>query len=125
MKYYIATKLENHKAHNELRDWLNSQGHQITFDWTINGPVWTKGLLVINTIAHLETLGVLDCDVLIMLWPGGRGTHVELGIALGTNKRIFILASSETCAFYHHSKVVLVKTHSELLDIFRRLYAGG
>lgn len=134
MKYYIATKLENHEEHNRLRDILNSHGHKCTYDWTEHGPVYRDGMDRIRDIANKETDGVLLCDWLIVLWPGGRGTHVELGIALGgasiyeyaneKTKRIFIIsnvqghheASQEICAFYAHPLVVMYKTIEEFVE---------
>jgi hypothetical protein len=114
LKYYIATKLENHAQHNTLRDTLAAFGHQITYDWTTHGPVWRDGIDRCRAVALLETKGVLDADVVIVLWPGGRGTHAELGIAIGAGKPVVFVsdveghhqASPETCAFYHHPSVL-------------------
>ena len=123
MKYYIATTLENHAEHNKLRDLLNAAGHQCTYDWTIHGPVYRDGLARIREIAILETQGVLAADYVFVLWPGGRGTHVELGIALATGKKVILvsdveghhLASKETCAFYHHPLVQLAKSIEDFI----------
>lgn len=109
-KFYIATRLENHQAHNNLRDALVDQGFEITYDWTTHGPVWTKGLDRIREVAELERVGVYAADVVIVLMPGGRGTHAELGMAIAYNKPVVIVsdnldhfvASPETCAFYHN-----------------------
>ena len=120
MKFYIATKLENHREHNRIRDLLHSAGHEITYDWTHHGPVYKDGLDRVREIAVLESQGVIDADAVIVLWPGGRGTHVELGIAIALGKRIVLFtdvdghheSTPETCAFYHHPYVRLVK-HSD------------
>ncbi len=110
MKYYIATKLENHAEHNRVRDMMANLGHEITYDWTTHGAVWRKGIQCIREIASLETDGVTGADIIIVLWPGGRGTHIEMGIAIGARIPIVFIssvdghheASAETCAFYHH-----------------------
>lgn len=123
MKYYIATKLENHAAHNDLRDALASMGHTITYDWTVHGPVYLQGIERIREVAQLEHQGVADADMVIMLWPGGRGTHVELGMAISLGKHCVLisrvkdhhLATPETCAFYHHPKVERFLTTSGFL----------
>lgn len=125
MKYYIATKLENHAEHNRLRDELTKLGHILTYDWSTHGPVYTHGLSRVREVAELETNGVLEADVTIVLWPSGRGTHVELGIALGAKKDVvFIssvgvhhLATTETCAFYHHPSVSRYTTIEDYLAI--------
>ena len=124
MKYYIATKLENHAEHNRVRDALNAAGHECTYDWTSHGPVYARGLAVIEQTAQLEHEGVAEADTLIMLWPGGRGTHVELGMAIALQKRCLIVsdvedhhgATKETCAFYHHPHVEMLRTVDELLQ---------
>ena len=113
MKYYIASKLENHAEHNRVRDMLNALGHEITYDWTHHGPVYRSGLDRVREVAQLETQGVLDADFVVVLWPGGRGTHVELGVALAAGKPVIFIsavedhhaATQETCAFYHHPLV--------------------
>ena len=118
MQFYIATKLENHAEHNRLRDWLTERGHQITYDWTRHGPVFSKGLRVVREVAIAECRGVAQADVVIVLWPGGRGTHVELGVAIALGKWVILCsplgehheATKETCAFYHHPNVTLVRT---------------
>ena len=57
---------------------------------------------------------MLAADLVIVLLPGGRGTHTELGIAIGAGIPILLHTEDEgllsgssgrTCAFYHYSKV--------------------
>lgn len=82
MKFYIATTLDNWCVHNLVRDILSKQGHEITYDWTIHGPAWPKGLDFVREIALNECSGVLHADFVVVLLPAGRGTHVELGMAI-------------------------------------------
>lgn len=123
MKYYIATKLENHASHNMLRDRLKLFGHELTYDWTVHGPVYTEGRERLADVSMLETAGITDADVVIVLWPGGRGTHVELGIAIATGKRIIFVsdvlghhdATPITCAFYWHHLVTRVHSINDVV----------
>lgn len=123
MKFYIATKLENHAQHNVLRDILKEHGHVCTYDWTEHGPVYESGLARIEQVAQLEHQGVAEADWVIMLWPGSRGTHVELGMAIALEKRAFIIsdvvehhqATAETCAFYHHPHVMMFRSIQEFI----------
>ena len=132
MKYYIATKLENHAAHNRLRDTLNALGHQITYDWTTHGPVYRSGLNRVREVAELETFGVTKADLVIVLWPGGRGTHCELGMALAAGIHVIFVsdneahheATTETCAFYHHPLVIRCRTVDEIPAIIPQLIFG-
>lgn len=123
MKFYIATRLERHADHNIVRDGLLALGHEITYDWTTHGPVWTRGKQVIADTAVAERQGVESADVVVTLLPGGRGTHVELGIAMG-KRRIIVLhstdpnvfeATPETCAFYHLPGSLLLSCRLDVL----------
>jgi hypothetical protein len=64
-------------------------------------------------VARREILGVVEADIVIVLLPGGRGTHAELGAALALAKPVAlhtndsgIFVGPETCAFYHHPCVI-------------------
>lgn len=83
MRYYIATTLENHAEHNRIRDILNAAGHECTYDWTEHGSLM-KFPERRAEVAQKELNGVIEADVIIVLMPGGRGTHVELGAALAS-----------------------------------------
>lgn len=136
MKYYIATKLENHKEHNRIRDLLNARGHEITYDWTHHGAVYTNGIKAIDEIAELETQGVLDADFVVVLWPGGRGTHVEMGISIGAKIPVIFIsdnsqhhvASPEICAFYRskyvHSFTSIEEALNANIGIARTIFIG-
>lgn len=129
MRYYIATKLENSKSHNELRDYLASLGHQCTYDWTFHGPVWTLGYQACQEVADRELEGVECASVVIVLTPAGRGTHVEFGAALGLKKIIIFFseneahhdATPELCAFYTQRSIIKVKSKRELWETCRRV----
>ncbi len=45
--------------------------------------------------SKLEQQGIIDSDVVIILLPAGRGTHIELGMALALNKKIFLCSATE------------------------------
>ena len=127
--FYIASRLENVGRVRELKRILEAAGHVHTYDWTVHGSVQDAGLDAIREVARREALGVLSADVVIVLLPGGRGTHTELGIAIadairGQPKRIVLLSESSeidfgtdgrTCALYHHPKVERVTSWDALL----------
>ena len=37
----------------------------------------------------------MESDIVIILLPAGRGTHIELGMALALNKKIFLCSSNK------------------------------
>lgn len=115
MKYYIATALKNAKNHNIVRDGLNKLGHEITYDWTTHGSVKHKGKEVLREKGNLEQKGIEEANFVVVLLPGGRGTHTELGMAIALGKKVIIWCSEEdkyffeacdkTCIFYHLEEV--------------------
>lgn len=110
MKFYIATSISRANEHNIVRDYLLDRGFQLTYDWTTHGSVKCTTRENLRTVAENEFNGVKEADFLIVLLPGGHGTHVELGAALAYNKRVILHSMEEkyfmpcpdTCAFYHH-----------------------
>ena len=107
MNFYIASKLENAKRVRQLADTLKSWGWQHTYDWTSHGLVLGKDKL--QGAAAEELAGVIRAQIVIVLLPGGRGTHTEIGLALAYGKRIVLHSEDskpfdhekrETCSFY-------------------------
>jgi len=92
-------------------DALKNKGWKQTYAWTDRGgstPEYAK-------IAQAELEGVREAEVLIVLLPGGFGTHVEIGAALALGKPVIIHAADrktlETpypCVFHYHPLVTLL-----------------
>ena len=126
--FYIASRLENAAAVRALVAQLTSWGWVQSYDWTAHGSVQAGGEARIREVALLETRGVLRADLVIVLLPGGRGTHTELGIALGSGKRVILVAyfgedldeKGRTCAFYLHSHVTIVRDAARLEWFLRK-----
>ncbi|MHC1695635.1 MAG: nucleoside 2-deoxyribosyltransferase [Eubacteriales bacterium] len=112
MKFYIASRLENAQTVKSVADILKAHGHQHTYDWTVHGSVCGKGKERLGEVAYKELQGVIEADVVIVILPGGRGTHTELGAALASHKQILICAEDDsffkpdtnTCSFYWHGE---------------------
>lgn len=125
MKYYIATKLENVEFYHKVKDLLLPK-YTITYDWTTHGSVKETDKTTIRKVAINETEGIVNAKFIIALLPGGRGTHVEIGIAIALSKPVLIYsenpkvfeATKETCAFYHYP---LVTHFTKLEDILEWL----
>ena len=108
MNFYIASRLENAARVRELAEVLKSWGWQQTYDWTSHGMVLGEKD-DLQRVAAEELAGVIRAQIVIVLLPGGRGTHTELGLALGYRKKIVLYsedpasfdpASRDTCSFY-------------------------
>lgn len=113
-KFYIATSLSRAKEHNIVRDILLLKKWEITYDWTLHGSVKKTSFERLKDVGLKMTQGVLEADVVIVLLPGGKGTHTELGMAIAKNKRIVIHSPSNNCfslcnetiAFYHQKNIL-------------------
>lgn len=111
MKYYIATTLSRAAAHHAVRDALKD--HAITYDWTVHGSVKSVSKERLRQVAALELQAITNADFVVVLLPGGYGTHLELGFAIASGKKIFLHSEDpltfelgpQTNAFYHHPDV--------------------
>ena len=120
MKIYIASRLENYLQVQALRDALVAAGHVITYDWTLHGSVQGQGEARLREVAANELNGVRDADLVVVLLPGGRGTHAELGMANVLGKPVILFSDSDdpfdvclgaTCAFYWNQNVHQLVVH--------------
>lgn len=113
MRYYIATSLSRAPIHNLVRDELCLLGHEITYDWTVHGSVQTTSKERLKEVAHLELNAIDLAEVVLVLLPGGKGTHTELGYSIARQKKVLIHSETsfpfelgpEVCAFYYHKEV--------------------
>jgi len=114
MKYYIATSTTRSDIHNRIRDDLKKFGHEIAYDWTTHGSVRETSPARLREVAHAEFQGILDSDFVLILLPGGKGTHAELGYSIASKKQVFVHSEDpasfelgpQVCAFYHHADVI-------------------
>lgn len=111
MKFYIGSSFKNYELVNYYSKILEENGWEHTFNWTkyIDNYETTEDLI---KYSNLEQEGIANSDVVIILLPGGRGTHIELGISLALNKKIFLCSSNKdefslenTVNFYQLPKI--------------------
>lgn len=121
MKFYIASSFKNIDTVRRVTEELKSKGFIHTYDWTEGRA---------SSIAELEAIGsseknaVMEADIVMILLPAGKGSHVELGIALGTGKKVFLYSPDETVndleltsTFYHLPEVEkVIGTVDELIQ---------
>lgn len=108
MKFYVASKLENYQQVQNLAKLLKNFEWEHTYDWTIHGSIKETDVETLKSVGQKEFDGVKSADIVIVLTPQGRGTHVELGIAAALNKIIYISHADDkyfkcddnTSAFY-------------------------
>ena len=114
MKYYIATSLLRITSHQVARDALQTLGHEITYDWTSHGSVQSVSKERLREVATIELDAVSKAEFVVVLLPGGNGTHLELGFAIAKGKRVFLHSEDslafelgpQTNVFYHHPDII-------------------
>ncbi|MEH7443808.1 nucleoside 2-deoxyribosyltransferase [Bacillus sp. JJ1122] len=106
MKFYIASCFKNRDIVKAMAAQLKIEGFYHTYDWTINDRADSMELLA--SIGESELSAVRNSDFFVMLLPGGKGSHIEMGIALGLGKRIYLYSPNndiyefdKTSTFYH------------------------
>jgi hypothetical protein len=82
-RYYIASGLDNVEQVKRVKARLDAAGWEHTYDWTVHGSVQREGIDRLTEVASDESIGVFEADIFIGVLPGGRGTHTELGMAIG------------------------------------------
>ena len=95
MKFYIGSGMKNRILVNYYVKALKEIGWKHTYNWTdnVNKEITKKNLV---EYAKSEFQGIIDSDVVIILLPAGRGTHIELGMALALNKKVYLCSLYET-----------------------------
>ncbi|MFC7370645.1 nucleoside 2-deoxyribosyltransferase [Fictibacillus iocasae] len=92
--FYIGSGFQNKKMVREIADVLVREGMTHTYDWTQTEKV--ENITHLAHIANCEVNGVKAADVVLILLPGGRGTHTELGLAIAAGKPV-LLYDLENC----------------------------
>lgn len=123
MKFYIASSFTNKDNVRYVSDKLKHNGYLHTYDWTINERA--ASLTDLREIGQQEKAAIIDADFIVVILPAGKGSHIELGIALGYGKKIYLYSPNEevnnfetTSTFYHLPEVeIIIGTIDDLINI--------
>ena len=123
MKFYIASSLKNIDQVRDVSKRLKNKGFIHTYDWTVNENVTT--LEELRVIGEKEKNAIIEADVVVVLLPAGKGSHIELGIAIGNGKKIYLYSPNKeidnietTSTFYHLPEIEkCIGTIDELVEI--------
>jgi len=118
-RFYVATRKDRSAQANALSEILRAEGWERTFAWTELDAAKPEEFAA-TAVAEVEAVRL--ADVLIVLLPGGYGTHVEIGAALALGKPVILHAPDRNtletpypCVFHYHPGVKLLI--SEVLDM--------
>ena len=123
MKFYIASSLKNIDQVRYVSKRLIVKGFIHTYDWTVNKNINT--LEELKAIGQKEKNAILEADFVVVLLPAGKGSHIELGIAIGNGKKVYLYSENRevdnietTSTFYHLPEIEkCFGTMDELIDI--------
>lgn len=122
MKFYIASSRINKEKVRYVSKKLKEEGFIQSYDWTQNENIAT--LEELADIGQKETNAVMESDFVVVLLPAGKGSHTELGIAIGIGKKVFLYSPDKevdnletTSTFYHLPEIQkCVGTLDELIE---------
>jgi nucleoside 2-deoxyribosyltransferase len=87
-QFYIASGFANKNLVSHSAASFKAKGFVHTYDWTKNEK--TSSVEALHEIGTAELKAVMTADFVLIILPGGKGTHVELGIAIASGKKIYL-----------------------------------
>jgi nucleoside 2-deoxyribosyltransferase len=119
-RFFLSTRKDRSAEADALSAGLKVRGWERTLAWTGEDSESSEGNAAI-AVAELE--GVREADVLVVLLPGGYGTHVEIGAALALGKPVILhapdrktLVTPYLCVFHYHPAVKLLISEVPAID---------
>lgn len=110
MIFYIASSFSNKEGVQYVGNRLIESGFIHAYDWTQNDRAAT--LAELKDIGVKEKDAVFASDIVIVMLPGGKGSHIELGLALAGGKKVYLHSADDafndlalTSTFYHLPEV--------------------
>ncbi|MGN7310956.1 group-specific protein [Alkalicoccobacillus gibsonii] len=104
--FYIGSSFRNREQVRLVAQALIGEGFIHSYDWTRLESVQTVDELA--TIGEHEKKAIIGSDFVIFILPLGKSSHVELGIALASQKPVYLYSQTgelftldHTSSFYH------------------------
>ena len=124
-RFYVASSFRNIVNVRHIAQTLENMGYVNTYDWTENASALDGHSVTVGDLRSIglqERDAVIGADLVVVLLPGGKSAHVELGIAIAQGRRIILHSPAEvidnpgtTSTFYHLPE--LEKCHGTLDDL--------
>jgi nucleoside 2-deoxyribosyltransferase len=118
---HVATSFENAAGARAVMRALQAAGHNIERDWT--------ALVTHNQHDAQRTrmLAITRAEVVVMILPAGRSSHVEMGMALGRGIPVVLLVEKagdrtnpkdgRICSYYNHIGVKHAASLAEAVEL--------
>jgi nucleoside 2-deoxyribosyltransferase len=115
-RFYLATRKDRATEADAISNELKDYGWERTLTWSDQAHADSESHAA---LAQAELRAVTEADVLIVMLPGGYGTHVEIGAALALGKPIVLHAPDQKtletpypCVFHYHPRIKLLVSES-------------
>ena len=142
LKIYVAGKWKERKQVMKIMEMFEARGHLITCDWTkhtlpenieldrahkeksfVKDYDWAQNGH--KTYAQEDLEGVRNCEVLVAYMPDPeilyKGAWIEIGIALGLDKKVIIIGKDVTTVFLSLPNITVVSYKEEAISIINSL----
>lgn len=110
MKWYFASRTRHQQALIAVADFLKSQGETVCAEWLYHDiPLpYSDHLEEVQPYATAVVSQIQQCDIFVLISdPAGTDMFVELGIALGAQKKIYIVGE--------HARRSLMQVHPDIM----------
>jgi hypothetical protein len=110
MKYYIASRFANMKNVQRLTENLRALGHtvfplvsdernfvpgkELEKPQMVSGADW-RNSKELKAIYDHDLQGLEESEIIIMLLPAGKSSHIQAGIAFGFGKKLILIGTPE------------------------------
>ena len=116
--FYVASAFSNKEKVAAIVQMLRAMGHEVSHDWTQQEYAYTQHAAI---HAQEDREGVESCTHFIALFDEPLkplNTYVELGIALGLHKHIFVIGDCDKdCIFSRLPGIQRFATLDEFLQV--------
>lgn len=138
MKLYVAGRFKSYKMIRAVAQHLRELGHQITWDWTITDEfdehgeckhVKDTGFIDEQQIpperlqwyAEQDKRGAREADAVVLVWePDLCGALIEVGVAIGAEKQVLVIAQQRWTVFWRLPQVHLFESLQSFFEYMER-----
>ncbi len=121
MKVFVAGKVGEDDVVKKAMETIKLAGHEITFDWTTIPHLkpYDQHVEESKRASILESRGLLEADaVVLLIHEKGLGMYVELGMAIATQKPVYVIGGEPSrTMFLHHPVVRMAKDIGHALEL--------
>lgn len=133
MKFFVSAKWDFHETVAGMQDYLKSQGHEITADWTERAYArnYAEDPKQSERFSLEEIAAITGSDIFIHLSDlGGKGKYIDLGAAIVSNilnekPLIYVIGgkTNESQHYFHQlvKRMIVEDITNNYIDVTKRI----